>query len=177
MRFTETGLAGLFTMETVPFRDERGYFHRFHDADTFKAAGLDFTPRQGGLSYSAKRATLRGMHYQNAPVEQIKLVRCLRGAIFDVAIDVRAGSATQGKWFGTELTGENSRAMFVPEGFAHGFMTLTDDVEVLYELGAGERTDLAAGVRWNDPAFGIHWPMEPVVINARDAGWPDWKGG
>jgi dTDP-4-dehydrorhamnose 3,5-epimerase len=176
MQITETGLAGLFIIETAPSRDERGYFHRFHDAGTFKAAGIDFTPRQGGLSYSGKRATLRGMHYQNAPVEQLKLVRCLRGAIFDVAIDLRAGSATLGKWFGIELTGENSRSMFVPQGFAHGFITLTDDAEVLYELGAGERTDLAAGVRWNDPAFGIRWPLEPEVVNARDAGWPDWKG-
>lgn len=176
MQIAATGFDGLFMVETAPSRDERGYFHRLYDADTFAAAGISFIPRQSGVSHNAKQGTLRGLHYQAAPASQAKLVRCLRGAIFDVVVDIRAGSATQGKWFGLELTEDMPRALFVPDGFAHGFITLTDDADVLYELSAGETPGCAAGLRWNDPVIGIDWPVAPRVINPRDAGWPDYRG-
>ncbi|WP_341910071.1 dTDP-4-dehydrorhamnose 3,5-epimerase family protein [Ferrovibrio terrae] len=176
MQIAATGFDGLFTVETAPSRDERGYFHRLYDVDAFAAAGILFTPRQSGISHNAKRGTLRGLHFQAAPASQAKLVRCLSGSIFDVVVDIRAGSATRGKWFGLELTAETPRALFVPDGFAHGFITLSDDADVLYELSDGERPGCAAGLRWNDPAIGIDWPFAPLVINPRDDGWPDWKG-
>jgi dTDP-4-dehydrorhamnose 3,5-epimerase len=176
MQITATGFDGLFTVDTVPSRDERGYFHRLHDTEAFTAVGIDFTPRQSGLSHNLKRGTLRGLHFQMAPVRQAKLVRCLRGAIFDVVVDIRPNSATSGRWFSVELSADNNRALFVPDGFAHGFLTLTDDADVLYELGEGERPGCAGGLRWNDPALAIAWPFAPVVINPRDAAWPDYQG-
>ncbi|MEK9971103.1 MAG: dTDP-4-dehydrorhamnose 3,5-epimerase family protein [Ferrovibrio sp.] len=175
MHIAATGIDGLFTVENAPACDERGYFHRLHDSALFAAAGIDFVPRQGGLSHNLKRGTLRGLHFQKAPVRQAKLVRCLRGAIFDVAVDMRPGSATRGRWFSIELTADNNRALFIPDGFAHGFLTLADDVDVLYELSEGEQPGCAGGLRWNDPALGIAWPFAPLVINDRDAGWPDFK--
>jgi len=175
MQIAPTGFDGLFTVETAPSRDERGYFHRLYDAELFTAASIDFTPRQSGISNNLKRGTLRGLHYQKAPVRQAKLVRCIAGAIFDVVVDVRAGSATAGKWFGIELTADNHRALFVPDGFAHGFITLTDSTDILYELSDGEKPGCAAGLRWDDPDIGIDWPFAPAVINLRDTAWPDWK--
>lgn len=173
MQIVPTPLAGLFTVETEPQGDERGFFHRLFDAESFAAAGINFQSRQSGISRNLRRGTLRGLHYQKAPAEQAKLVRCLSGAIFDVAVDIRHGSATRGQWFGLELTADNNRALFIPAGFAHGFITLADSTDVLYELGAGEQRELSAGLRWNDPALAIRWPFEPAVINQRDAGWPD----
>ncbi|MCW0234905.1 MAG: dTDP-4-dehydrorhamnose 3,5-epimerase family protein [Ferrovibrio sp.] len=175
MQISSTGLEGLFTIGTTPSQDERGYYHRLYDAATFAAAGIDFVPRQGGISHNARRGTLRGMHYQKAPVKQAKLVRCLTGTIFDVAIDLRPESTTYTRWFGIELTAENNMALFIPSGFAHGFITQADNTDVLYELGAAEQSDCAAGVRWNDPAFGVAWPLAPIVVNIRDAGWPDYR--
>lgn len=176
MQIAATGFEGLFTVETAPSRDARGSFHRLHDSEIFKAAGIDFVLRQGGLSHNAKRGTLRGLHFQTAPVRQAKLVRCLRGAIFDVVVDLRQDSATRGRWFSVELSDDNHRALFVPDGFAHGFLTLTDAADVLYELSEGEQPGCAGGLRWNDPALGIRWPFAPVVINDRDAAWPDYQG-
>jgi dTDP-4-dehydrorhamnose 3,5-epimerase len=177
MQIAATGIEGLFTVETAPSRDARGYFHRLHDAEAFTAAGIDFVPRQGGLSHNLQRGTLRGLHFQTAPVRQAKLVRCLRGGIFDVAVDLRPASASRGQWFSIELTADNNRALFIPDGFAHGFLTLTDAADVLYELSEGEQPGCAGGLRWNDPAFGIAWPFAPRVINDRDAGWPDFQEG
>lgn len=174
MQIGATRFAGLFTVDTVPSRDDRGYFHRLFDAEAFQSAGIIFFPRQSGISHNLKRGTLRGLHFQKAPASQPKLVRCVRGAVFDVVVDVRAGSSTRGQWFGLELSAENNRGLFIPDGFAHGFISLTDDADVLYELGAGERADCAAGLRWNDPALGIDWPLSPLVINSRDANWPDY---
>lgn len=175
MRIVPTPLAGLCTVETQPQADERGHFHRLFDADSFAAAGIDFLPRQSGISRNLRRGTLRGLHYQKPPSEQAKLVRCIAGAVFDVAVDIRPGSAGFRQWFGIELSAGNGRALFVPAGFAHGFITLADDTDVLYELGAGEDRAAAAGLRWNDPAFAIDWPLSPVVINQRDAAWPDFR--
>ncbi len=177
MQIAATGIAGVVTVETAPSRDARGYFHRLHDTELFKAAGIDFAPRQGGLSHNAKRGTLRGLHFQTAPVRQAKLVRCLRGAIFDVVVDIRPGSATRGRWVSAELSADNYRALFVPDGFAHGFLTLTDEADVLYELSEGEQPGCAGGLRWNDPTLGIAWPFAPLVINERDAAWPAYTGG
>lgn len=174
MQIVATAFEGVFTVETAPSRDERGYFHRLHDSEIFKVSGIDFLPHQGGLSHNLKRGTLRGLHFQRAPVRQAKLVRCLRGAIFDVVVDIRPGSATRGRWFSVELSADNNRALFVPDGFAHGFLTLTDDADVLYELSEGEQPGCAGGLRWNDPALGISWPFAPAVINPRDAAWPDY---
>lgn len=176
MQIVATGFDELFTVETAPNRDERGYFHRLYDAEAFLAAGIAFTPRQSGISHNLKRGTLRGLHYQKQPASQAKLVRCLSGAIFDVVVDIRRDSATLGKWFGLELSVQNNRALFIPDGFAHGFLTLADNTDVLYELSNGERADCAEGLRWNDSAFGIDWPFAPVVINARDSAWPDYRG-
>lgn len=176
MQIGTTRFDGLFTVDTAPSRDERGYFHRLFDAEAFSAAGISFTPRQSGISHNLKRGTLRGLHYQKAPASQPKLVRCIRGAVFDVVVDIRAGSATRGQWLGLELSADNHRGLFIPDGFAHGFIALTDDTDLLYDLGAGERADCAAGLRWNDPAFGIDWPSRPAVINDRDANWPDYAG-
>lgn len=176
MQIAATGFDGLFTIDTAPSRDERGYFHRLHDAEAFAAAGIDFVPRQSGLSHNLKRGTLRGLHFQKAPVRQAKLVRCLRGAIFDVVVDIRPASATRGRWFSVEMSADNHRALFVPDGFAHGFLTLTDEADVLYELSEGEQPGCAGGLRWNDPALAIAWPFTPIVINPRDAAWPDYQG-
>lgn len=173
MIFTETRLTGAFIVDIAPHTDERGHFARCYCTDTFAGHGIGFVPVQCNLSFNPHRGTLRGLHYQAVPVPDAKLVRCTRGAIFDVAVDLRSGSATHGEWVGVELTAENCRALFVPEGCAHGFQTLRPDSEVLYLMGAPYRPDLARGVRWDDPAFGIEWPEPAPHLNVRDAAYPN----
>lgn len=173
MIFTETRLTGAFIVDIAPHTDERGHFARCYCIDTFAGHGIGFVPVQCNLSFNPHRGTLRGLHYQAVPVPDAKLVRCTRGAIFDVAVDLRSGSATHGEWVGVELTAENGRALFVPEGCAHGFQTLRPDSEVLYLMGAAYRPDLARGVRWDDPAFGIEWPEPAPHLNLRDAAYPN----
>lgn len=175
MIFHETTLKDAWLIDIEPRGDDRGFFARTFCAKEFAAHGLltDFV--QQNLSHSAHKGTLRGMHRQLAPHEEAKVVRCLKGALFDAIIDLRPDSPTYMKWEGFELSADNKRALYVPPGFGHGFQTLTDDVEANYLVSAYYAPDAEAGVRWNDPAFGIEWPLEPTVISDKDQSWADYK--
>lgn len=168
MRFIPAPLAGAYLIEPEPIADERGFFARTWCRNEFAENGLNPGLVQCNISYNKTRGTLRGMHYQQAPHAEAKLVRCTQGGIFDVIIDLRPDSGTFTRWFGTELTAENRKALYVPEGFAHGFITLRDDTEVLYQMSEFFHAECAAGVRWDDPAFSIRWPAEVKVISERD---------
>jgi dTDP-4-dehydrorhamnose 3,5-epimerase len=173
MRFTETKVAGAYLIEPEPIADERGFFARTFCREEFAANGLNPDLVQANVSWNHRKGTLRGMHYQDAPHQEAKLVRCTRGAIFDVALDLRPDSPTYLAWFGAELSDGNRHLLYVPEGCAHGFLTLTDATEVAYQMSAPYAAAAARGVRWDDPAFGIRWPGEVVVINERDRSYPD----
>jgi dTDP-4-dehydrorhamnose 3,5-epimerase len=173
MRFRSTEIEDVHVLELERFEDERGFFARTWDPAELAAQGLTDRLAQCSVSYNRRRGTLRGLHFQSAPHEEAKLVRCTAGAIFDVAVDLREGSPTYCGWFGVELSETNRFALYVPEGCAHGFLTLTDDAEVAYQISVPHSPDAARGVRWDDPALGIDWPGEVVVINDRDASYPD----
>ncbi len=173
MRFTETKVAGAFLIEPELLTDERGFFARAWDREEFEANGLNPRLAQCSISFSHRRGTLRGLHYQVAPHEEAKLIRCTQGAIWDVALDLRPGSPTYGAWFGAELSAANRAMLYIPEGCAHGQLTLTDDAEVFYQISAPYAPAAARGVRFDDPAFGIEWPVEVEVINDRDRTYPD----
>jgi len=151
--------------------DERGFFGRSWSQDEFEAHGLNTRVAQCNISFNKRQGTLRGMHYQIAPYEEAKLVRCTMGAIYDVIIDLRPGSATLKKWFAVELSAENRRTLYVPEGLAHGFQTLMDNAEVFYQMSEIYHPECARGVRWNDPAFEIEWPVPKFVVNSQDNEW------
>ncbi len=175
MIYTPTAVQGAYAITPEFQRDIRGGFARLWDAQEFAAQGLETTVVQCSLSTNARRGTLRGMHYQVAPFEEVKLVRCTRGAIHDVVIDLRPDSSTYLRHVAVELTAENRVAVYVPTGCAHGFQTLTDDTEVWYQISAPFSAEHARGVRWNDPAFKIRWPITPpAVILERDAAYPDY---
>jgi dTDP-4-dehydrorhamnose 3,5-epimerase len=178
MRFVETPLNGAWVLELELLGDERGWFSRTFDAEEFAARGLNPAVVQCNSSFNARRGTVRGMHYQAEPHGESKLVRCARGAIFDVAVDLRAGSPTRRRWHGVELSAENRLAFYIPPGLAHGFQTLTDDVEVLYQMGHHYVPEAARGVRWDDPAFAIDWPELDVerIVSERDAQFADFTG-
>ena len=176
MKITPLKIAGAALVEIDRLGDERGYFARSFCQDEFAEAGLSLEIKQSNLSQNVARGTLRGMHYQAAPRPDPKLVSCIQGAIFDVVVDIRDGSDTYCQWHGVELSADNRSALFVPPGCAHGFLTLSDDAVVHYQMGEVFVPDLARGVRWNDPAFGIDWPFEPAVISERDATYPDFQG-
>jgi dTDP-4-dehydrorhamnose 3,5-epimerase len=174
--FAETPVAGALVVEPQPIEDERGFFARTFSTEEFAARGLDARVDQCSASFSVRAGTLRGMHYQAAPHGETKLVRCTRGAIFDVAVDLRRESPTYLRWAGVELSADNRRALYVPEGCAHGFQTLVDGAEVLYQISMPYVPAAARGVRWDDPAFGIDWPDAPIggrTMSARDAAYPD----
>jgi dTDP-4-dehydrorhamnose 3,5-epimerase len=175
MRFEKTPLPGVWTIELELLGDERGWFARTFDAAEFLERGMDPAVVQCNASFNAKAGTLRGMHYQAEPHGEPKLVRCARGAIFDVAVDLREDSPTFRGWHGVELSESNRLALYVPAGLAHGFQTLSDDVEVLYQMGAPYIPDAVRGVRFDDPAFGIEWPpLEGErVVSERDRAFPD----
>jgi dTDP-4-dehydrorhamnose 3,5-epimerase len=176
VRFVGTPIAGVFVVELERHEDERGFFARTWCRDEFSDAGLNAELAQCSLSNNVAAGTLRGMHFQRHPHEEAKLVRCARGAIYDVALDLRRGSSTHGRWFGTELDAAAGRALYIPEGCAHGFQTLVDDTDVLYAISARYVPDAAGGVRWDDPAFGIVWPDAPErTISSRDREWPDYE--
>ena len=175
MIFRETTVAGAWVIEPELLTDERGFFARIWDTDEFAMRGLNAQLVQCSLSYTRARGTLRGLHYQVPPHEEGKLVRCTAGAVFDVAVDIRPDSATFRRWFGIELSAENRRALYVPERCAHGLLTLTDDSQVLYQMSGFEAPEAARGVRFDDPAFGIEWPIERRVLSARDASYPDFE--
>lgn len=177
MRFSATEIAGVVLVDLEPRTDERGAFARLHCPDEFAAAGHPFTPAQTSLSRNPHLGTLRGMHYQPDPYGEVKLVRCVRGRIFDVAVDLRPDSPTHRGWTAAELSAENGRALLVPEGVAHGFLSLEPDTDVLYQISPAYQPGREAGVRWDDPAFAIGWPEAPRVISPRDASYPDYQVG
>lgn len=173
MIFTETKLKGAFIIDVEPHEDERGFFARSWCEEEFKQHGLNPRLVQCNVSYNKKRGTLRGMHYQVAPFAEAKVVRCTMGSIYDVIIDLRFDSLTFKQWVSVELTAENHSALYVPEGFAHGFQTLTDKAEVLYQMTEFYHLEYAHGVRWDDPAFGIKWPSRPSIISRQDNEYKD----
>jgi dTDP-4-dehydrorhamnose 3,5-epimerase len=175
MIFKDTGIGGVWVIEPERHEDERGFFARTWDPDGFAERGLNPALAQCSISFNRARGTLRGLHYQAAPHEEAKLVRCTAGAIFDVAVDLRPDSSRFRDWFGVELSAENRLALYVPEGCAHGFLTLADDSEVHYQISQAYVPEAGRGVRWNDPAFAIRWPGEVVVINGRDGSYPDFR--
>ena len=178
MRFLETEIPGGYVLELEHNVDERGSFSRIWCAEELAAHGLTAELAQCSISRNDRAGTLRGMHYQRAPDEEAKLVRCTRGAIFDVIVDLRPGSPTYAEWFGVELDAERGSALYVPEGCAHGFQTLVHDTEVLYLISHPYHPHAAAGVRWNDPAIGIEWPAAAArTISDRDLSWPDLQPG
>ena len=169
MKFIPTPLAGAYTIELEKREDDRGFFARFFCEREFGEAGLETRFVQINNSLSRDKGTLRGMHYQLGAAAEVKLVRCVRGALWDTMIDLRPGSATFGQSFGAELSAENRREMYVPRGFAHGFLTLTEDAEAFYLVSAVYAPECERGVRWNDPCFAMRWPMDPLVISDKDA--------
>ncbi len=175
MIFTETALAGVFLIEPEKLADERGFFARTFSQDEFASRGLAAHFVQSSLSVNTARGTLRGMHYQCAPHEEAKVVTCVRGAIFDAVIDLRRDSPTYRRWFAAELTAQNYRMLYVPEGCAHGFQTLEDDTVVVYQMSEFYHPESTRGVRWDDPAFGIAWPLRPTVISGQDRAYASFE--
>jgi len=168
LRFTKTPLDGVLIVELDLLEDERGFFARSFCRNEFQDLGLDPTVAQHNVSFNRKRGTLRGLHYQAMPHEEAKLVRCTRGAIWDVIVDVREDSATRYRWFSVELNAENHRGLYIPRGFAHGFQTLADDTEVFYQMSEFYHPEAARGLRWDDPRIGLDWPIGNPVISPRD---------
>ena len=175
MKFHPTELEGAYLIDIEARGDARGSFARTFCDQEFGEHGLETRFVQQNMSISAIKGTLRGMHRQVAPHEEVKIVRCLRGAIWDCIVDLRPDSPTYCNWQGFELSDDNQRQLYVPRGFAHGFFTLTDAVEVSYLVSAHYAPDAEAGVRYNDPAFGINWPGAPVIISDKDKNWPDFE--
>lgn len=173
MKFTETPLSGAFLVDLEKRGDERGFFARFFCEREFAGHGLENRFVQINNSLSVEEGTLRGMHYQLPPAAEVKLVRCLAGALWDAILDLRPGSPSFGRWFGAELSAENRRMMYVPQGFAHGFLTLAPNTEALYLVSAFYAPERERGVRWNDPRFAIAWPRRPRVISDKDAAQRD----
>ncbi len=172
MRFSETALAGAFLVEIEARQDERGLFARTFCAEEFAARGLEPAVAQCNVSWNRARGTLRGLHFQAAPHEEAKLVRCTRGAMWDVIVDLRPGSPTRGRFVALELDAASRRALYVPRGFAHGFQTLADDTEVFYQMAAPYRPEAARGVRFDDPALAIPWPIADAIVSERDRALP-----
>jgi dTDP-4-dehydrorhamnose 3,5-epimerase len=177
MRFLPQKIADVFVVETDPHRDERGSFARIFCTDEFKAAGIAFATAQVNVSTNEKRHTLRGMHYQDPPYAEAKFVRAVRGRAYDVVVDLRKDSPTHKQWLAVELDARTMNALFIPEGCAHGFLTLEDGTDILYQMGRHFVPGHDRGVRWNDPAFAIAWPAAPSVIALKDQTYPDYAGG
>jgi dTDP-4-dehydrorhamnose 3,5-epimerase len=173
MRFTPTPLGGAYVIDLDLRGDARGFFARAFCEREFAEVGLETRFVQMNNSLSAQRGTLRGMHYQLAPAAEVKLVRCIKGALWDAIIDLRPGSASFGRWFGAELSADNRRMLYAPRGFAHGFVTLADDTEAFYLVSDFYAPERERGVRWNDPRFAIDWPLAPSVISDKDRDRPD----
>ncbi len=172
MRFNETDILGAWVINPEPREDDRGRFMRAWCTKEFAEHGLDFLPVQANMGFSIHKGTVRGMHYQVAPAPEAKLVRCTKGAIFDVVLDLRPGSLTYGKWYGTELSDENGRMLYVPEFCAHGYQTLEENTEMFYMASAFYAPDSARGARFDDPLFDIQWPLAVTAISDQDRNWP-----
>lgn len=175
MLFRETVLKGAYVVEPERITDERGFFARTWCRSEFETHGLNPNLVQCNISFNDKKGTLRGMHYQATPRAEAKLVRCTAGAIYDVIVDLRPDSGTFKRWTGVELNADNRYMLYIPEGFAHGFLTLSEDAEVFYQMSEYYSAEHARGVRWNDQAFGIQWPGEALVISERDRSYPDFS--
>ncbi len=175
MRFVPTAIDGAFRVEMTPAADPRGSFARSFCAAEFAAAGIDFRIAQLNLSRNPRAGTLRGLHGQLPPYAEAKLVQCVRGRMFDVAIDLRPGSPTRLAHAAVELDADGDTLFYIPPGCVHGFLTLTDDTDVLYHMGTAFVPGVGFGVRWDDPAFGIAWPAAPALMSERDAGYPDFQ--
>ena len=175
MQINETAVQGVKLVLADRFDDERGFFARTWGHDVFAAHGLSAPMVQRNLSYNKATGTLRGMHFQRAPFAETKVVSCVVGAVYDVALDIRPDSPTYGRWFGAELTPENGAMLYVPEGCAHGYLTLRPDSLVEYLISEFYHPEVSDGVRWDDPFFAVHWPAVPTIINQRDRTWPDFN--
>jgi dTDP-4-dehydrorhamnose 3,5-epimerase len=173
MKFTEAKLKGAFIIEIEKLSDDRGFFARSWCQKEFEDHGLISRLVQTNVSSNRKKGTLRGMHYQMAPYQECKLIRCTRGAIYDMIIDLRPDSATYKQWTGVELTADNYSMLYVPEDFAHGFLTLTDNTEITYQVSQFYTPGSEKGIRFDDPAFNIQWPLEVTIISDKDRTWPD----
>lgn len=177
MLFTPTDLKGAFVIDLEPIEDARGFFARAWDERELAEHRLETRIAQCNVSFNRYKGTLRGMHLQDPPHEEVKLIRCVRGSLFDVIIDLSPGSASYKQWTGVELSADNRRMLYVPRGFAHGFQTLEDDTETFYMVSELYMPGAEAGVRWDDPTFGIEWPLgEPSEISEKDRTWPDFAG-
>lgn len=174
MIFQPTRIDDVWRVLPEPHVDERGSFARTFCAEEFDARGLKGNFEQSSLSRNASAGTLRGMHFQDAPYAEVKFVRCVKGAVLDVVVDIRPRSPTRGQWVAEHLSAENCVGLYIGEGLAHGFQTLEDDSDVLYQITPAFRPGHGRGVRWNDPAFGIEWPLENPFLSVRDATYPDW---
>jgi dTDP-4-dehydrorhamnose 3,5-epimerase len=177
MHFTRTRVEGAWIVEPSPYHDERGRFMRSWCVREFEEQGINFVPVQGNMQFSPHKGTIRGLHLQVAPALEAKLVRCTRGAIFDVALDLRPASPSFGKWCSAELTAENGKMLYVPEHCAHGFQSIEENTEVMYLTSTFYAPDSCRGARFNDPAFGIQWPLPVSLISDQDSNWPfmqDW---
>jgi dTDP-4-dehydrorhamnose 3,5-epimerase len=173
--FEETAIPGAFVLELEKREDERGFFARAWCAREFSEHGLSTDLSQSNVAHNRRRGTIRGLHYQRAPHEEAKLVRCTRGAIYDVVLDLRPGSPTYKRWAAFELTADNRRMLYIPEGCAHGYQTLTDGTETLYQVSEFYAPDCEGGVRWDDDAFAIAWPdADERLLSEKDATWPDY---
>lgn len=173
MTWTKLNLEGAYVFDLEPIPDSRGFFAMTFNVDDFVERGLNPAVIQCNLSYNYKKGTLRGMHFQVEPATEVKLIRCTRGSIYDVIVDIRPDSPTYLQWAGVELSAENHRTLYVPEMFAHGYQTLTDDTEVFYNVSQGYAPHCARGYRYNDPAFGIEWPLPVSEISEKDKTWPE----
>jgi dTDP-4-dehydrorhamnose 3,5-epimerase len=173
MLFTETRLRGVYVIEPERIGDARGFFARTFCREEFEAHQLNPCVEQCNISFNHHKGTLRGMHYQAAPYEEAKLVRCTQGSIFDVVLDLRPDSLTFRSWLGVELSADNRRMIYIPEGLAHGFLTLTDNTEVFYQMSQAYHPEAARGVRWNDPAFNIEWPIPITIMSDKDKQYED----
>ncbi len=176
MKFSETQISGAYLIEIEPHVDERGFFARTFCMQEFANHGLESTFQQCNVSFTKKQGTIRGMHYQVSPYTETKLVRCTKGAIYDVILDLRPDSPSFKQYVGMELNADNHRMFYIPHGCAHGLQTLVDDTEVFYQMSGSYHADAARGIRWNDPVFGIIMPLPVAVINERDRDYPDFRG-
>ena len=175
MKFEKVDIDGVFVIDLNRIGDDRGFFARVFCKNEFEEIGLMSEFVQVNNSLTAKKGTLRGMHFQLNPSSEVKVVRCIKGSLFDVVLDLRPDSKTFGRSFGAELSAENRKMMYVPEGFAHGFITLEDNTEALYFVSEFYNPSLERGIRYNDPKFGINWPIDPTEISEKDLSWPDYS--
>jgi len=177
MIFNETKLKGAFIIEPKKLKDKRGFFARAWDSEQIKEYGLNPKIIQSNISFNKKKGTLHGMHYQTVPYQEVKLIRCTQGRIFDVIIDLRNKSKTKHDWFGIELTAKNSKMLYMPKGFAHGYQALEDNTEVFYQISQAYKPKYERGIRWDDPLINIKWPMNKKIISDKDKSWKFLQSG